>query len=176
MYAKLEDGKLIYAPKNYKTPTHLILNFNKNITLMEQYGFKEAIDIKPEYDAVTQYLSVDGYTEDENSIIVNYIIHDIETIIQEPTLEDRVSQLETKSKEQDIEIGLNQDAINFLLFQALGIEGKQMKGANTMAAYLANQILKGKLSYELVVKRYPEFKEDIDTILILEGRENLIKG
>jgi hypothetical protein len=44
-----------------------------------------------------------------------------------------------------------------------------------MAAYLANQILKGKLDYSLVVSRYPQFKEDIDTILILEGEENLIK-
>jgi len=175
MYAKLENNKLTYAPKNYKTPTHLILNFNSNITLMEEHGFKEVVDIKPEYDNSTHYLSVDSYTEDENSITINYTIKDIEPIIQEPTLEDRVSQLETKTKEQEVEIEMNQDAINFLLFQALGVEGKQTKGANTMAAYLANQILKGKLSYELVVKRYPEFKEDIDTILILEGREDLIK-
>ncbi len=44
-----------------------------------------------------------------------------------------------------------------------------------MAAYLANQILKGKLDYELVVSRYGTYKEDIDTILIAEGKQDLIK-
>lgn len=100
MYAKLENEKLIYAPKNYKTPTHLILNFNKNVELMEQYGFKEVVDTKPTYDNSTHYLSVEGYTEDENSIIVNYIIHNIEPTVQEPTLEDRVSELERVIEEQ----------------------------------------------------------------------------
>ena len=57
----------------------------------------------------------------------------------------------------------------------LSEETKNTKGVNTMAAYLANQILKGKLSYELVVERYAEFKEEIDTILIGEGKQNLIK-
>ena len=94
MYAKLENNKLTYAPKNYKTPTHLILNFDKNVKLMGQYGFKQVVDIKPEYDSMTQYLSVDGYTEDENAIVTNYTIHDIELTPREPTLEDRVSKLE----------------------------------------------------------------------------------
>ena len=49
------------------------------------------------------------------------------------------------------------------------------KGVNMMAAYFANQILKGKLDYALVVSRYPEYKEDIDTILIAEGKQDLIK-
>lgn len=43
-----------------------------------------------------------------------------------------------------------------------------------MAAYLALQILKGKLSYEKVLSKYPQYKDDIDTILIAEGREDLI--
>lgn len=100
MYAKLEDNRLTYAPKNYKTPTHLILNFDKNIELMKQHGFKKIADIKPEYDNVTQYLSVDSYTEDENTIVINYVIHEIELIPQEPTLEDRISKLEKVVEEQ----------------------------------------------------------------------------
>lgn len=43
-----------------------------------------------------------------------------------------------------------------------------------MAVYLALQITKGKLKYELVVRKYPQYKDDIDTILIGEGREDLI--
>lgn len=101
MYAKLEANKLIYAPKNYKTPTHLILNFDKNIELMEQYGFKKIAGIKPEYDNATQYLSVDGYMEDENAIVINYVIREIESAPQEPTLEDRISKLEKVVEEQN---------------------------------------------------------------------------
>jgi hypothetical protein len=46
--------------------------------------------------------------------------------------------------------------------------------ANKMAAYLANQILLGKLNYSAVVTKYPQYKADIDTILVGEGREDLI--
>lgn len=100
MYAKLENNRLIHAPKNYKTPIYLILNFNKNIELMEQYGFKKVVEVRPEYDYETQYLYVSGYTEDETHIFVNYAIKDIEPTIQEPTLEDRVSELEKVVEEQ----------------------------------------------------------------------------
>ncbi|MPM61942.1 hypothetical protein SDC9_108806 [bioreactor metagenome] len=43
-----------------------------------------------------------------------------------------------------------------------------------MVAYLALQIMKGKLDYVAVVTKFPQYKEDIDTILIAEGREDLI--
>ena len=93
------------------------------------------------------------------------------------TLEIENEQLIAQNEIQDEDIALNQDAINFMLFatEMSADENNKAKGVNTMAAYLANQILKGKLDYTLVVARYPQFKEDIDTILILEGEENLIK-
>lgn len=100
MYAKLENNKLTYAPKNYKTSTHLILNFNKNISLMEKYGFKEVVDNKPEYNVETQYLHISGYTEDKTHIFVKYVVRSIEPTIQEPTLEDRISELEKVIEEQ----------------------------------------------------------------------------
>lgn len=34
-----------------------------------------------------------------------------------------------------------------------------------MAAYLARQIKNGKLNYDEVIAKYPQFKEDIDKIL-----------
>lgn len=34
-----------------------------------------------------------------------------------------------------------------------------------MAKYLASQIKKGKLNYDEVVAKYPQFKEEIDRIL-----------
>jgi hypothetical protein len=43
-----------------------------------------------------------------------------------------------------------------------------------MAAYLAMRIELGKLDYSAVVARYPQFKEDIDTILVADGFQHLI--
>ena len=49
------------------------------------------------------------------------------------------------------------------------------KEVNGMAIYLASRIIKGKLPYKTVVRIFPELKEEIDNLLILEGREDLIK-
>lgn len=43
-----------------------------------------------------------------------------------------------------------------------------------MAGYLAMRIEAGKLDYVAVVTRYPQFKSDIDTILINDGFQDLI--
>ena len=48
------------------------------------------------------------------------------------------------------------------------------KEVNGMAIYLASRIIKGKLPYR-VVYIFPELKEEVDSILILEGKEDLIK-
>lgn len=93
MYAKLLNGVLEYAPINLNTGEHLIINFNKNISLMKQYEFKELIDIKPDYDNTIQYLSIEGYIENEDTITINYKINEIE-INNESTLEERVRELE----------------------------------------------------------------------------------
>ena len=100
MYGKLKNNKLTYAQRNYDTGVNLILNFNKNVELMKKYGFKEVIDIKPDYDSSTQYLTVDDYTVNENNIIINYKINEME-INKEPTLEERVAELEKINKEQN---------------------------------------------------------------------------
>ena len=38
-----------------------------------------------------------------------------------------------------------------------------------MAGYLAGRIEKGRLLYNTVVKKYPDFKEEIDFILASDG-------
>ena len=43
-----------------------------------------------------------------------------------------------------------------------------------MAGYLAMRIEAGKLDYAAVIARYPQFKADIDTILINDGFQDLI--
>ena len=73
MYGKLIDGKLVYAPKNYLTDDNrMIFNFNNNVELMKNNGFKEVEDIVPSYDATTHYVVKVGYDEGEDKIVVNY--------------------------------------------------------------------------------------------------------
>lgn len=45
-----------------------------------------------------------------------------------------------------------------------------------MAVYFASRIEKGKLDYKAVVAKYPQYKDDIDEILVADGYENLIVG
>lgn len=45
-----------------------------------------------------------------------------------------------------------------------------------MAAYFAMRIEKGKLNYRTVVSKYPQYKDEIDEILVADGYENLIEG
>lgn len=43
-----------------------------------------------------------------------------------------------------------------------------------MAAYLALRIEQGKFDYSAVVTKYPQFKNDIDQILVADGYQGLI--
>lgn len=43
-----------------------------------------------------------------------------------------------------------------------------------MAGYLAMRIELGKLDYVAVVTKYPQFKTEIDEILVNDGRQELI--
>jgi hypothetical protein len=43
-----------------------------------------------------------------------------------------------------------------------------------MAGYLAVRIEKGALNYTAIVAKYPQFKSDIDEILINDGYQHLI--
>ena len=43
-----------------------------------------------------------------------------------------------------------------------------------MAGYLATRIKMGKLNYKKVVTKYPQYKDEIDEILINDGKDYLI--
>jgi hypothetical protein len=137
------------------------------------------------YDEVTHY----DCSSEEGSLIptaaltvptnVNAVISNQRTTIQEQTeqintLEEENALLIEQNEMQDVEIALNQEAINFMLFEAMGMSTLNENGGNPMAAYFANQIIKRKLNYTQVVNKYPQFKEDIDLILIAEGYGDLI--
>ena len=75
MYGKLIDGVIKYAPTNYLTENgKMILNFNTNIEVMLENGFKEIINVVPSYDANTQVVTRDSYTEEDTTITVNYVV------------------------------------------------------------------------------------------------------
>lgn len=75
MYGKLIDGVLKYAPTNYLTENgKMILNFNTNTEVMLENGFKEVINVVPSYDANTQVVTMDSYTEEGTTITVNYVV------------------------------------------------------------------------------------------------------
>ena len=77
MYGKLIGDVIKYAPTNYLTDDNkMIFNFNKNVEAMIANGFKEVINIVPSYDAATQIVRKDGFTETEDAITINYVVED----------------------------------------------------------------------------------------------------
>ena len=75
MYGKLIDGVIKYAPTNYLTENgKMIFNFNTNTEVMLENGFKEIINVVPSYDANTQVVTMDSYTEEATTITVNYVV------------------------------------------------------------------------------------------------------
>lgn len=101
-YAILKDNKLEYAPVNFTTPSgSLIVNFNKNETLMKKYGFKEVIDVMPVYDELTEYLTITGYSETEEAISIIYTIKQMENVDIEESLENKVVQLKATDTDHE---------------------------------------------------------------------------
>lgn len=163
MYAKLENNKLIYAPKNYNTGANLILNFNKNEELMKKYEFKEVIDNKPKYDSSIQYLSIDGYTENDNTITINYTINEIE-INNEPTLEDRIIELEKANKEQDELINTTMLATDemYSLLEPLFIDMLIDKDVSPLLNMYVAMVKRDLKTIEQVPEKY---RERVDNII-----------
>ena len=137
------------------------------------------------YDEVTHY---DGSSEDGSLIptVAVKVPTDVNAVIssQRATIQEQTEQINTLEKEnallteqnekQDVDIALNQDAINFMLFEVMGLSNDDANKLNPMSIYFANQILKGKLTYTQVIGKYPQFKDDIDSCLLAEGRSDLI--
>lgn len=97
-YGILINNELEYAPNRYTTDEgQLIVNFDKNIEVMVQHGFKIVVDEKPEYNKDLQSLSIAGYEETDDSIIIIYEVLNTPEPKPTPTLEERVISLESNS-------------------------------------------------------------------------------
>lgn len=104
-YAILNNGVLEYAPVNYKASSgNLIVNFNKNVTLMKKFGFKEVIDEKPTFDETTEYLIISSYTETEDNIQIIYTVKQMDIIEVETSIDKKIKSLENTDTEHEIAI------------------------------------------------------------------------
>lgn len=91
-YAKLNSGVLNYAPKDYITDDmRVIVDFNTNQEMLMEYGYKQVIDNKPEYNIDTQCLVINGYSENDTTITIEYGIIDT---TPEPTIEEKIDSLQ----------------------------------------------------------------------------------
>ena len=97
-YGILINNELEYAQSRYTTDEgQLIVNFDKNIEVMVQHGFKIVVDEKPEYNKDLQSLSIVGYEETDDSITIIYEVLDTPEPKPTPTLEERIISLESNS-------------------------------------------------------------------------------
>lgn len=97
-YGILINNELEYAQSRYTTDEgQLIVNFDKNIEVMAQHGFKIVVDEKPEYNKDLQSLSIVGYEETDDSITIVYEVLNTTEPKPTPTLEERVISLESNS-------------------------------------------------------------------------------
>lgn len=168
MFGKLENGNLTYAPTNLKLENGgIIVNFNKNIDLMKKYGYKEIIDIQPSYDMSTQYLTIEGYSETDTEIIVNYSIYEI-VINNTPTLEDRVKGLEEVNAIQDtlIDVSLLATDEIFMMIEPLLVQNYSIGGNSKMIDMYVAMVQRGLKTIDEVPLRYRE-----EVRLILEKLE-----
>ena len=114
MYGILLDGQLIYAKEYFICEDgSIIINFNQNEKLMRAYGFKVVIDVVPKYDLENEYVTISGYTEKENVIIINYEVREIIKTKQQLKEIDQLKCLkifaETLSDEQALLVPLVYD-------------------------------------------------------------------
>lgn len=82
MYAKLTDGALEIAPKNYTDNNTIICNFNLDESIMRKYGYKPVIEAeKPNYPYTLSYKE----TEED---IIEIVSPDIKTAKQNKITEN----------------------------------------------------------------------------------------
>ena len=98
MYGKVVNGKIVYAPDNYKRPDGtLIIGFNTNEELMHRYGYKEIVEHNTDYDPVTEELYISNIQEDTTVIDVYYSARSKVTFV-DINLGDAYSRDETYDK------------------------------------------------------------------------------
>lgn len=105
-------------------------------------------------------------------------------------LSDENKQMQESQRLQDVDINATQEMVDFLLMQSaempmtLNLKQNKSKGVDNMAMYIVIRVeKKARISVEEGQKAYKMFlsnpnfthlKEDVDTMLLADGKDNLI--
>lgn len=105
-------------------------------------------------------------------------------------LSDENKQIQESQRLQDVDINATQEMVDFLLMQSaempmtLSLKQNKSKGVDSMAMYIVIRVeKKAKISVEEGQKAYKMFlsnpnfthlKDDVDTMLLADGKDNLI--
>lgn len=191
MYGKLIDGVLKYAPTNYLTENgKMILNFNTNIEVMLENGFKEIINVVPSYDANTQVVTRDSYTEGDTTITVNYVVT-AKPLTKEEQLENQRNLAltffaETLSDAQALQVpmlfeefdgnGVAYEVGKRIIFE--GILYKVIQAHTSQAEWtpVAAPSLFAKVINETIDGSIPEFEQPDSTNPYMKGDKVIFNG
>ena len=191
MYGKLVDGVIKYAPTNYLTENgKLIFNFNTNIEVMLENGFKEIINVVPSYDANTQVVTRDSYTEEDTTITVNYVVT-AKPLTKEEQLENQKNLAltffaETLSDAQALQVPMLFDdfdgnGVAYKVGKRIMFEGvlyKVIQAHTSQAEWtpIAAPSLFAKVINETIDGSIPEFEQPDSTNPYMKGDKVIFNG
>ena len=191
MYGKLIDGVIKYAPTNYLTENgKMILNFNTNTEVMLENGFKEIINVVPSYDANTQVVTMDSYTEEDTTITVNYVVT-AKPLTKEEQLENQKNLAltffaETLSDAQALQVpmlfdefdgnGVAYEVGKRIMFE--GVLYKVIQAHTSQAGWtpIAAPSLFAKVINETIDGSIPEFEQPDSTNPYMKGDKVIFNG
>ena len=191
MYGKLIGGVIKYAPTNYLTENgKMILNFNTNTEVMLENGFKEIINVVPSYDANTQVVTMDSYTEEATTITVNYVVT-AKPLTKEEQLENQRNLAltffaETLSDAQALQVPMLFDdfdgnGVAYAVGKRIMFEGilyKVIQAHTSQAEWtpVAAPSLFAKVINETIDGSIPEFEQPNSTNPYMKGNRVLFNG
>ena len=166
MYGKVVNGKIVYAPDNYKRPDGtLIIGFNTNEELMQRYGYKEIVEHNTDYDPVTEELYISNIQEDSTVIDVYYSARSKVTFV-DINLGDAYSRDETYDKKSiDAMINNLKSSIADLKFNHDDIQ-----------VMIEDTVKKGELLSEPSLIKRSEFIQSLESFKTTISEQNVDTG
>ena len=159
MYGKIINGKLIFAPMNYKTSDGvLITNFNTNEDLMKRYGFKKINGVEPEYDEERECLIISSFEELDTEIKVAYEVKGIGALLDNNNM-TKDELIETMRKEL---CSYKEGLIEGTKFDSLNDIFKYMFEHFTEEEIYIGSDIPNDPKYKLWIRIYEEPKDDDD--------------
>lgn len=179
--------KLLETPYKIKNP----YNVAKRVYTITDLSLFEPISA-PNVDLGKDRLE-EYFASHEESIKESLSNLNVEIVRVDGSVMHTKRELNQQAKVNDIQtedIMVTQDAVDFLLFQTFSSDIMEVSGnsrttrngGDTMSAYFVSRIIKkgaisleqGRSYYLQVKTQYPQLIEEIDFLLISEGREDLI--